>query len=1525
MVLLEVGLSVGLGTVLGAAALLGLRDRTWWLSLLVLFGPAVDAGVAAWAGVWLGLGPVLSVLLGLLTGLLSSLLIPAMLVPRRGLGARLAVRGIVTRPRQAALLVLALVVSSSIISSSLVVGDSLDATVSRQVEAVWSETDLVLQGRDPVTAQPVPLNEAFWTDVAEGVGNVTDSKGAPLFDGVRATWAMSAAVEGPTGQALPSVGWYAQRSLLAQDPWPPLRAGQDLLTYETLGQISTATGRHEVAITQPLADELGLVLGDQLNISWSAVEDGVAIRTSLTGHVQAVLPTVGGAAIGGLDQPAVFTSFDVARSEGGGHATSLHLSATVPFETSTEADVAKDALLPLADRAWTASMEGLSMEVVQDGVALSRSTGLGRLEAPLMEALRANVSGLVGDPTLVEAVQAPLESFEVDDIDVLGLVETELVDLVWEGRHLWHVGTTGAGLMVEATGRASVWRVPNGGLLADHAVAFDAGWFASDAGVHRLEAHDAEAGALLLDASPALAVEQVGAGVLALLNANGSIEAVQFDPSGARLLSSMLDIALPDPLLSFRLATVDGHLLLGMEGIAGEQVVELTVDDEGVRTLASNASMPEEQHAHPQDQEAANATFCNGRTGVLDPLRDGLAWCGGDAGLLGWDLLSGDVRYLRIAVDAELDGLGRVPRMVLGLSGEGSAPLDPRAIVLGPALAPLGLNDSDEAWLSGSVPWAWGDATMYRFNVTDGGVSALDSAGLEDLSVLLLGVVSVEDAALLAGANAGDRHLVVVTSNGTSGVAIEAALGIWLDEVSTLDSGGVDVTPVRLEASLQAEESAGLFAGMFLVFGGFTIAAGTLLAVTVVVLLIEARRRDLATLRAVGMTRADVRSIALLEGLLLASLAGVLGGLLGVGLGGVVAFGFSSAFAAVGADAFAFGWSWTSVAAGALWGTCIAIGTLAVVAQWSSRLDVLHALRGVRVRIRRDLPWQVFVVIVLSVGASASAGLSLLLAGPDSAGARMRWVIAGDGLLIAVALVLAWVLPVLRSGSHPNAARRRREAPRRALGGSAFAVLVWTSWPASLDPVRDSMPFDELSLLVLGLVQVLASVVVLVTVAPAMLRALQARQRRPHLVGRLSIAHPMAQPARTAVVMSMFAVTVFAVVVLAGYTSQFTAVSSEFVNESEGEFEVLLTGSRSAPLLIGDDPEAWGLAPEHVSRIDAVASVSRAVVLLDAGQDDPVPYILRGADASFADHGGLSLHLWDEGLGATEAEVWAAVLARDDLVLVDASFGLESATDGAAVGLLPLGLGDSVNLVQAGDAANSHTVRVAGYLAQSSLAFSPGVWANASLVDDRFDGAVTRMYVSVGDDVEVLAGDPNDVEVPPGKPESVRRAAAGVANAIDEALAEDAVHVTLLVDEVLVVRALVIAILDIFRAYLALGLGVGLLGIGVVTARAVQERTGIIGLLRAVGMARRSVGVSLLGEVAWTGGLGLLVGASVGLLFHVQLHQALWSEQGAALVLPWSTAFALVIGGGLLVGAAVAVPVRRAANIPPAAALRSHE
>lgn len=1523
MWLLGVGISALVGVLFGALALLGLRNRRWATSLLVVFGPGIDAALVAFLADWSGLGSVQTLLAGGLGGLLSSLLIPAFFWPRRALTARLAFRQITARPKQATLLVLALVVSSSIVSSSLVVGDSLDATVSRQVEAVWTETDLVISGRDPATAQPIPIEEAMWTSVADNLDGVLDASNSPIFDGLRATWARSAAVSQGNGTALPSVGWFAQTSIVDNDPWPALRPGSDPLTYDDLGLLSTATGRHEAAVTLPLAEALNLSLGDSFNLSWSTVEEGIVVRNDAVLYVQAVLPTDHGAAIGGLDQPAVLTSFSTALEVGGGHATSLHLSASTPFSSSTEVDAAIDALRSVLDEAWTAGMEGLTIEAVEGGVALVRESGLGRLQADLVSGLRTNLSMLTAEGTMSELVQLPLEVLEVGDVDVLALPDSEVRDLLWSDDGLWVFGETGAGVMVKGTGSALRWTVPDGKVLVDHAVVNGTAWLASDAGLHRWDRAGSDDGPREVLDRPSLSVLYLNGTVWSLIETSDGVALDGFSPDGALRSSHVLPLAVPDPLLKATLFDENGSLLVELEGLEGTATSALRVVD-GLLVATSSSSLPPPP-AGPVDPEAVLAAWCDGRTGVVDILREGLAWCGGQAGLIGWDMGTGEPTFLRLSAEAEIDGLGRIPSMFIGLGGDQPPAIAKGEVVLGPALDPLALGTGDAVWVAGSTAWAWGDATRYRLNVTFDETNVSGLLGLEDLAALVVGLVHVEEAARLGGMEAGDRSMVVLTSSSMPAAAVETDVRAWLDGFATFETSGLEANAVRLDAAEQAEASAGLFASMFLVFGGFTIAAGTLLAVTVIVLLVEARRRDMATLRALGMTRADARNAALLEGMVLASMAGLFGGVIGVVLGRIVAFGFSSAFEAAGATAFAFGWSWSSVAAGALWGCAMAMVALSLMAAWSSRMDVLHALRGVRVRARRDLPWQVLLAVVGCLGASATAGLSLVLSGPDSTGARLLWLLVGSGCLIALSLVGGWVVPALRSRTSPSAKRRLQKAPYRSTGAAAIAVLVWTWWPDRFDPVRASTGFDELSLLVVGLVQVLAAVVALVTVVPAVLRWRSAKGRRPRLVARLAVAHPMAQPVRTAVVMAMFAVTVFAVVVLGGYTSQFTAVSADFVQESEGEFEVLLTGSMSAPLLIDRDPATWGLPEDQVVRIDAVAPVSRAVVLLDAGQEDAVPYILRGADSSFANHGGLALHLWDTSLGSTEDEVWATVLARDDLVLVDASFGLESATDGAAVGLLALDLGESVRLVQPGDPANAHTVQVAGYLAQSSLAFSPGIWVNQTLVDERFDGAVTRVYVSVPPDVVPLSSDPTEVEVPPGKGVEERRAAAGVAESIEGALSEEGVHVTLLVDDVLLVRSLVIAILDIFRAYLSLGLGVGLLGIGVVTARAVRERTGVIGLLRAIGMPRRAVGASLLGEVAWTGGFGLVVGAAVGLVFHVQLHHALWAEQGASLVLPWGTALGVVTAGAVLVMLAVAEPVRRASAIPPAVALRSSE
>ena len=86
-----------------------------------------------------------------------------------------------------------------------------------------------------------------------------------------------------------------------------------------------------------------------------------------------------------------------------------------------------------------------------------------------------------------------------------------------------------------------------------------------------------------------------------------------------------------------------------------------------------------------------------------------------------------------------------------------------------------------------------------------------------------------------------------------------------------------------------------------------------------------------------------------------------------------------------------------------------------------------------------------------------------------------------------------------------------------------------------------------------------------------------------------------------------------------------------------------------------------------------------------------------------------------------------------------------------------------------------------------------------------------------------------------GKPSNVRIAAAQLAQDLEQELNSEGVTVSVISDDVMLIQSLVIAILGIFEAYLALGLIVGIGGIGVVTVRSVSERRKTIGILRALG------------------------------------------------------------------------------------------
>ncbi|MDP6870371.1 MAG: FtsX-like permease family protein [Candidatus Poseidoniaceae archaeon] len=1420
-----------------------------WKSIVIGIGPIIDAWIIWSLLNWLDFSFVAiwtSVIAG---GLISNICIAAMLSPRRLLVFRMAMENIRRRSRQSALMIAGLLVTSSIITSSLVVGDSLDATMTSEIEAIYGNTDIVISHYDKRTGLLLELDE-----------NLTSEFGSNLMSkGIIDEWShgieKTVTLRVSNDKAIPSLTWYAY------DNW------------------------NGIAVNSVAAQELNASIGDTISITWYDVgSDGELDEESNSVILTEIISMEGKGSMSGTRSPALFTSLDLAQELQikSGHVNRLRLSL--------DEDVNANKTIPTIESELDLQIgaEESGFELLEDNntISITQTSGLGRLDSTFMESWHESKNELLlENGSHMEILQIPLSQIESQRY-ILTLPDDEIKQIVITEEGDWYISSGSVSFQKDRGGSSHRWDVPNGGLIND----------------------------VELNGSNLIVAHTDG---LTEVPNNSDIDPVIHVKNEEIFIATTTSIPLPS--LPSTIFSID-HLKSGEgEWLAVKHLLGTTIYEENASqwkelnysgewlfydeqiyfgspngwTSKNNQSI--EGWNGLRNGLLLNGTMLHSITGEflveLHPLCNGNFAVYDDDDILctieGGTLVSESEGLVtpRLATSIDIGSFGETPQLLLATDGNLSPPEG--KILISNRLSLLPVNESIR--INGLIPWAYGDASPHSLTI-DGNMSSVNAPSIEELQSLIIGLVNISDGEELASAAEGERTILVI-SNGNV-----VAISSWLDEVSTTETMGLKISPVKEDALAVAESSSGVFSVMFLVFGTFTIASGVLLAITIVIMLSESRRLEGAIVRAIGLKQSDLRALTISEGMVLSGTASLLGGIFGLFLAWIISLVFSSAFSTAGAAGISFDFEWDSVVIGASSGFVIALSILWLSSLWTSRLNVVQALRDISPLRFSGIPWWFYLTLILLFGGSVIFFLYMLLLDPSSSLRHALWNLSGSMFVMGFVPIFTFAIPHLRR-------KGIRNAGRNTMAISGVALILWAIFPSSWAPVAAGTLQDEVTFIVLGFVEVFAGVLVLSGLAPIIANYFSRSSLFTKRIGpaaTVAIAHPNASPLRTSIIMGMFSLTIFSVVVLAGYSVQFEEHSQGYVEDASGDFEILLSSSRSLPLNLTSDPLEWGLEDNHAASIDTVGQVSRAVVWVEH-EEEKIPYLLRGVDDGFVKHGGLPLESWDPSLGQTEQDAWDALNYRDDIVFLDSSFALVDPNTGESMTGLTISIGESILLIDISNPGNTRSLVVGGILSESSYLFSAGIWMNNEIVEEQFGGVVTRIYVSHNSGIE----------------------SAQLHDVLSDELASDGVHVTVIEGEILLILGLVFQILDIFQAYLALGLIVGIAGIGVVTYRSVSERSGQIGMLRALGFRRRLVMISLLIEILWISLLGMLNGAIIGIFFHIGLHNSFWAERGAELVLPWATTIGLLIGAIILVIIATFMPVKRASSIPPARAISS--
>jgi putative ABC transport system permease protein len=708
---------------------------------------------------------------------------------------------------------------------------------------------------------------------------------------------------------------------------------------------------------------------------------------------------------------------------------------------------------------------------------------------------------------------------------------------------------------------------------------------------------------------------------------------------------------------------------------------------------------------------------------------------------------------------------------------------------------------------------------------------------------------------------------IIVSNTGgiEEGAPLSGSVKSAIEDV--LDDPSIRVEPVKDDALDLAKTQGDQFSQLFFSIGSFAVIAGILLLVQIFVMLSEERKGQLGMLRAVGMRRSDLVRSFYMQGGLYALPAGVLGALLGIGVGWAIIkvaapiFGGSGDFSL----ALTFALEPISLVSGFCIGALISLVTVFLTSVRISRINIIRAIRDLPEppRLKAKLRTLIFGVLISFIGASVFAG-------------GMSNGDAWPGVLLGPPLVLFGLLPTMS-----------RFLPRRP--AVIFVAAASLAWGVLADTITGGKAFGggDITAFVLQGVLLNISAVVLLSQVQENLGGLLRKFAARSLPLRLGLSYPLARRFRTGLTLGMFSLVIFTMVFISVLSNVFGGQIENTLRKEAGGYDLLVDSLPSNP------PSPDQLRIEGVDQVAATLYGSAQFKLEDGTED---PWAVTGIDETFMSATPPDLEEIAPGI-ADDAEAWNQI-ATDPTVTAVPAFFLQTG-GGPAAGLVKVG--DEITMTDP-VTGKSSTRKIIAFTGSQDFQTLSAFMAADGVRDVLGDQvAPSRFYI----DAAGTAADAQDL--------GERLQGQFIANGVEADTFRSFVEES---------QAGSTQFLRLMQGYLALGLLVGIAGIGVVMVRAVRERRREVGVLRSLGFRPGMIRRAFILESAFTAFEGILVGTVLALITAYQLIANGEFGEGVVFQVPWLDVSILLL---VSIGASLAAtwwPAHEASQIPPAVALR---